>query len=141
MHCNRFYLAMQPKFTSFDCPTFCTICLISSLGMSFAAHHVRHNGVGLQRLRPWISNWLSCFCFSAYCLCLITSTKKRLPALSSNCGRANGANSGYDGIEFSHPQRPSNRKADLCPLWSNSGQTRAWLECPLSAKSRHRTVG
>jgi len=29
----------------------------------------------------------------------------------------------------------SGPRANLCPLWSNSGQTHLRLECPLSAKS------
>src|SRR5665648_749081 len=32
--------------------------------------------------------------------------------------------------------KPSRPKIHLCPLWSNSGQTRARLQCPLSVESR-----
>jgi hypothetical protein len=32
--------------------------------------------------------------------------------------------------------KPSRAKIQLCLLWSKSGQTRAWLDCQLSAKSR-----
>jgi len=31
--------------------------------------------------------------------------------------------------------KPSRAKIQLCPLWSNSGQTRALLQCPLCATS------
>src|SRR5450830_2083148 len=34
--------------------------------------------------------------------------------------------------------KPSRAKIHLCPLWSNSGQTWARLDCPLSAKSDRR---
>src|ERR1035437_1047376 len=37
--------------------------------------------------------------------------------------------------------KPSPAKIQLCPLWSNNGQMRVRLDCPLSANSRHRTLG
>jgi hypothetical protein len=37
--------------------------------------------------------------------------------------------------------KPSPAKIDLCPLWSESGQTRVRLDCPLSAKSEHCICG
>jgi hypothetical protein len=37
--------------------------------------------------------------------------------------------------------KPSRAKIRICPLWSESGQARAQLDCPLSANSRHRTLG
>jgi hypothetical protein len=44
----------------------------------------------------------------------------------------------------SKADNPSPAKIDLCPLWSKSGQTRAQLDCPLSAISellRCNTIG
>src|SRR5450759_3109183 len=37
--------------------------------------------------------------------------------------------------------KPSRAKIHLSPLWSESGQTRAQLDCPLSANRRHCTLG
>jgi hypothetical protein len=37
----------------------------------------------------------------------------------------------------SKADKPSRAKINVCSLWSKSGQNRAQLVCPLSAKSRH----
>src|ERR1035437_8159990 len=42
----------------------------------------------------------------------------------------------YRNVRFgSKADNPSAAKIDRCPLWSKSGQTRAELDCPLSATS------
>src|ERR1035437_10624621 len=60
--------------------------------------------------------------------------------LSGEDNRENNSAHSWLMHVFTQPRskadKPSRAKIDLCPLWSNSGQTQRRLDCPLSAISR-----